>query len=72
MRRFSDLQNLQLSLLNSNETQLNDSIIDYLNEQESYLVSSCKKYGDYTKQLKVHWRDVQKQLSEKEKIVRFI
>jgi len=71
MRRFSDLQNLQLSLLNSNETQLNDSIIDYLNEQESYLVSSCKKYGDYTKQLKVHWRDVQKQLSEKEIAIEF-
>ena len=71
IRKFNDLQNLQLSLLNSNEIQLNDSICNYLNDQESYLVSSCKKYGDYTKQLKVHWRDVQKQLLEKEIAIEF-
>lgn len=71
MRRFDALQNLQLSLLNSNEIQQKDSILNYLNEQEAYLVSSCKKYGDYTKQLKVHWQDVQKQLLENEIAIEF-
>ena len=71
MQRFSNLQELQLSLLNSNEIQKKDSILNYLKEQEAYLVSSCKKYGDYTKQLRVNWKDVQKQLSNNEIAIEF-
>lgn len=71
IHRFDALQNLQLSLLNSNEIQQKDSILNYLNEQEAFLISSCKKYGDYTKQLKVHWQDVQRQLLEKEIAIEF-
>ena len=70
INKFYDLQNLYLALLNSNEVK-KDSIVNYLKEQEAYLVSSCKKYGDYTQQLKVRWQDIQKNLSDDEIAIEF-
>ena len=71
LHRFWDLQKLYLTMLNSNEFVLNDSVRSYLAEEESYLISSCKTFGDYTKQLRVHWRDIQKQLLDDEVAIEF-
>lgn len=72
IRKFNELQNLYLTLFNSNKVNKSDSIIDYLKKQESYLISSCKKYGDYTKQLNVNWQNIQKQLQNTDIAIEFI
>ena len=72
IQRFRYLQQqYQSSLVSNNASIQRDSVLKALKEEETQIVSLCKKYGDYTRLLNVCWQDVQKELSEDEIAVEF-
>jgi len=55
------------------ERQLNlDSLENIAQKKETELVKLSKEYGDYTRNLKINWKDVQANLGEKDAAIEFI
>ncbi|MCR5454764.1 MAG: tetratricopeptide repeat protein [Bacteroidales bacterium] len=49
-----------------------DSLADAIEREEKLLVESSKELGDYTRRLSVEWKDVQKQLTDKDIAIEFM
>jgi len=49
-----------------------DSLESVVNKQEQQLMQKSKVYGDYTKNLRINWKDVQGKLTDKDVAIEFV
>ena len=49
-----------------------DSLAQAIEREEKLLVESSKELGDYTRNLSVEWKDIQKQLTDKDVAIEFV
>lgn len=49
-----------------------DSLRDIIQEQDNNLIKMSKEYGDYTRRLKLSWKDIQHALQEKDIAIEFL
>ena len=72
LEKYLNLQKQYMSIINaSNESIINDTIFESLKNEELQLIKSCKKFGDYTKRLKICWTDVKSALNDDEIAIEF-
>jgi len=76
--KFEDLKLLRLQIQRLYEKPiaeryLNADSLEYIAQQkETELVKFSKEYGDYTRNLKINWKDVQSKLGEKDVAIEFV
>ncbi len=76
--KFEQLQYAQVALNKQYELPADkrflsvDSLTRAIDDMERDLMSSCKVYGDYSRNLKVNWKDVQARLRDGEMAVEFL
>lgn len=49
-----------------------DSLKHTINEDEDYLISASKEYGEYTQNFRTNWKDIRNKLNEDELAVEFV
>ena len=59
--------------ISPNEREINaDSLAEAVEHEEKLLVKRSRELGDYTRRLSVEWKDVQKQLTNKDIAIEFV
>jgi len=78
LEKYNDLFQNHLFLNIQKEKPIKERVIDIdslqgvINKQERELILMSKEYGDYTRILKITWKDVQNHLSENDIAVEFL
>lgn len=76
--KFEELKLLKLQIQKISEKPLAeqylnvDSLENIAQKKETELVKLSKEYGDYTRNLKITWKDVQGQLTDKDVAIEFV
>ncbi len=76
--KFDELKSLRLRIQKLNEKPIDerflnvDSLENVAQQKETGLVKISKEYGDYTRNLKINWKDVQAKLEEKDVAIEFV
>jgi len=76
--KFEELKLLKLQIQKLSEQPIDqryidvDSLQDIAQQKETELVKLSKEYGDYTRNLKINWKDVQSRLNKNEVAIEFV
>jgi hypothetical protein len=78
IEKYKDLKRLKLQIQRLNEKPTSekylnvDSLETVAQKLETELVKLSKEYGDYTRNLKITWEEVQSNLGEKDVAIEFL
>ncbi len=76
--KFEEMKLLKLDIQRFNEKPISerylnvDSLENIAQQKETELVKLSKEYGDYTRNLKITWQEVQSKLHEKDVAIEFV